>query len=67
MENTTLSIPNITCEHCIMAIKNELNDMDGVQLTTGKPEDKTITVQWNAPATLEMIRAALKDINYPAE
>ena len=32
----------------------------------GDPESKTVTVQWNAPASREKIRSALQEINYPA-
>ena len=66
MEEKTLSIPNITCGHCVMAIKNELNELDGVKEVTGNPENKNITVKWDLPATLDKIKASLKEINYPA-
>ena len=32
----------------------------------GSPESKTIDIEWDAPATLEKIKATLKEINYPA-
>lgn len=67
MEKQTFTIPNISCGHCVMAIKNELSEVDGVQTVTGKPEDKTVTVQWEAPATLDKIKKALNEINYPAQ
>jgi copper chaperone CopZ len=67
MEKHTFTIPNITCGHCVMAIKNELGELAGVKGVEGKPEEKTITVQWDAPATVEKIKTALKEINYPAK
>ena len=66
MESKTLSIPNITCGHCVMAIKNELSDIEGVVRVEGDPEQKEITVQWDAPASLEKLKETLKEINYPA-
>jgi len=66
MEKKTLSIPNVSCGHCVMAIKNELSQIDGVKEITGDPESKNITVKWDLPATLDKIKAALKKINYPA-
>lgn len=66
MEEKTLSIPNITCGHCVMAIKNELNDIEGVKEVNGSIDNKTVTVKWDAPATLDKIKDALKEINYPA-
>jgi copper chaperone len=66
MAKETLSIPNITCGHCVLAIKNELNEMEGVQSVEGSPETKTVDIVWDSPATLEKIKATLKEINYPA-
>jgi copper chaperone len=66
METNTLKIPNISCGHCVNAIKNELIEMKGVKSVEGNPGEKTITIEWNAPATIEMIKNKLKEINYPA-
>jgi copper chaperone len=66
MEKKSLSIPNINCSHCVMAIKNELSDIKGVARVEGDPGKKEITVVWDAPATLEQIKMALEEINYPA-
>lgn len=66
MEKQILKIPNITCNHCVMTIKNELSEIDGVSDVQGDAAGKSVTVQWDAPATLEKIKAALKEINYPA-
>jgi copper chaperone CopZ len=48
-----------------MSIKNELGDLEGVMSVAGDPQAKRIEVEWDAPATLEKIRALLKEINYP--
>ncbi len=66
MEKQNLHIPNISCGHCVMAIKNELNELEGVGTVEGDPENKSIAVEWEAPATLEIIRNTLNGINYPA-
>ena len=66
MQKTTFSIPNISCGHCVMSIKNELSDMEGVKAVDGDPDMRSMTVAWDAPATLESIKATLKEINYPA-
>ena len=66
MEEMALNIPNISCGHCVMAIKNELSEIKGVSGITGNPETKTIVVKWESPATSEQIKAALKEINYPS-
>jgi len=66
METKTLSIPNISCGHCVMAIKRELSEMEGVTKVDGDPGKKEITLQWDAPATIEKIKSTLQEINYPA-
>jgi copper chaperone len=66
MEKKTLSVPNISCGHCIMTIKNELGDIKGVSRVEGDPSKKQITVEWETPATLDGIRETLKEINFPA-
>jgi copper chaperone CopZ len=66
METKTLSIPNISCGHCVMAIKKELSNVDGVAKVEGDPDNKNVTLEWDAPATLDRIKATLKEINYPA-
>ncbi|MBW2004068.1 MAG: heavy-metal-associated domain-containing protein [Deltaproteobacteria bacterium] len=66
MEKITLSIPNISCDHCVMTIKRELGEIKGIEEVKGDANTKEITVQWDLPATLEKIKSYLKEINYPA-
>ena len=66
MEKHTFSIPNISCGHCTMTIENELKEIDGIADVQSDIAEKTVTVQWQAPVTMEKIRATLKEINYPA-
>jgi len=66
MAKETFSIPNISCGHCVMSIKNELNELDGIKIVEGDSEKKSITVEFESPATLEQIKETLKEINYPA-
>jgi len=66
METKKLSIPNISCGHCVMTIQRELGEIDGLSKVEGDPTAKEITVEWDAPATLEKIRSTLKEIDYPA-
>jgi len=66
MEETIFLIPNISCGHCVMAIKNEVSALDGVTSVEGDASQKRITVRWDAPVTLEQIRKTLQEIHYPA-
>jgi copper chaperone len=67
MEKNTLSVPNISCGHCVMTIKRELSELEGISKVDGDPDKKEITVEWQSPATLEEIKSTLKEINYPAD
>jgi copper chaperone len=58
METKKMSVPNISCGHCVMSIK-------GVSKVEGDSQRKEITVTWDAPASLEKIKSTLSAINYP--
>ncbi len=66
MEKATLNIPNISCGHCVNRVKNALSELDGVSAVDGNPETKDVSVDYDAPATIERIREVLKEIDYPA-
>jgi len=67
MNQTTFSIPNISCGHCTHAIESELGELAGVTRVVGDVAAKSVEVVWAAPATREQILALLKEISYPAE
>ena len=66
MEKKTFNIPNISCGHCTSTIENELKEIDGIFGVSSSIEAKTVTVEWDAPVTVERILDTLKEINYPA-
>ena len=66
MTKETLSVPNISCGHCVMSIKNELSELEGVKTVEGDPTNKSIKVEFESPVTLDQIKETLKEINYPA-
>jgi copper chaperone len=65
MPSKTFAVPNISCGHCVMTIKNEVGDLAGVSTVTASAETKQVTVEWGEPATWEQIRGLLVEINYP--
>jgi len=66
MEKKTFTVPNISCGNCVMSIKNELSELEGVKSVEGNPETKSIDVEWDAPITEDKLIETLKEINYPA-
>ncbi len=68
MASRTFEVPNISCGHCVMTIKNELGDLAGVERVEADQKTRLVTVEWREPATWEQIRNTLVEINYaPAE
>jgi copper chaperone CopZ len=65
MASKTVQVPNISCGHCVMTIKNEVSELTGVRKVDASKETRTVTVEWEAPATWEQIQALLVEINYP--
>lgn len=66
MEKTKLSVPNISCGHCVMTIEKELGELEGVSIVAGDAAAKEVTVEWDSPASIKQIKATLKEINYAA-
>lgn len=67
MRKQTFHVPQISCAHCVMAIKNELSALAGVRAVDGAPDTKTVVVEWDPPASEAAIRERLQDISYPAD
>jgi len=67
MSQETLTVPAISCGHCVSAIEAELTEMKGITSVKADATTKTVTVKWDAPASIERIRATLTEINYPAQ
>jgi copper chaperone len=67
MTTVTYNVPAINCGHCVMTIKNELSELDGVESVEGDQTKKTVKVVFDAPATEESIKSLLKEINYPVQ
>lgn len=66
MTTKTFTAPNISCGHCTHTIKMELGELPGVKSVDAEIASRQVTVEWDAPATWDLIRATLVEINYPA-
>jgi copper chaperone CopZ len=60
----TFVVPNIGCDGCVRTIKNEVSEIEGVKSVNGDPNTKAVTVEWEAPATWDEIKARLVEIDY---
>jgi copper ion binding protein len=63
----TFVVPNISCDHCVRSIKNEVSELAGVKKVDAATDTKAVTVEWELPATWEQIKAALTEIDYPPQ
>ena len=55
MEEKTVHIPSISCGHCVMTIKNGIQEIEGVSSVDGNESDKMMTFKWDSPITWEKI------------
>lgn len=67
METKTVTVPNISCGHCVNTIQNEVSDLEGVTSVKADESTKQVTISWQAPQTWDGIAALLEEIEYPAE
>ncbi len=67
MQTKTFKVPNVGCEGCVNTIKNEVSELSGIKSVSGMVNSKTITVEWDTPASWEQIEATLVEIDYAPE
>lgn len=67
MDTKTFKVPNMTCNGCISTVRGEIEQLTGViNVDINKPA-QLVTVEWNAPASWELIEKALIEIEYAPE
>ena len=64
MSTKTVIVPNISCGHCTHTIEMEVSDVAGVTSVKADEASKEVTVEWDAPATWDEIKALLEEIDY---
>lgn len=68
METKTVTVPNISCGHCVMTIEREVGEVAGVASVKGDRETKRVVISWDPDATdWVVIEDTMKEINYPPE
>jgi copper chaperone len=66
VEEITLTAPDISCDHCIAAIRKAVSKLAGVQFVGGNPQTKQVTIRYD-PSVLELtaIEKAMEEEGYP--
>lgn len=67
VETIKLTIPNISCMHCVNTINMELSELNGVIEVISNVNNKTTQVTYKPPANKDVIIDLLEQINYPPE
>ncbi len=67
MDNRSVRIPAISCDHCARTLREELMDIEGVAYVEIDVPAKTVKLGWQPPAIWPAIAARLREINYPPE
>ncbi len=65
MERKVFTVNEISCGHCTGAIEEEVGEIAGVALVEADIDSKRVMVEWDAPASWELIKAKLVEIEYP--
>ena len=65
IQETVLSVPDISCAHCVNAINGALQSMQGVEAVTTDIPTKTVHLCYDSrTVSMEKIESVLDDIGY---
>jgi copper chaperone len=65
METLSLTVPDISCDHCVATIKRAVSELAGVVEVIGDAATKHIEVRYGPPATRDQIIAVMTEWGYP--
>lgn len=64
-QETILSVPDVSCEHCVKTINGTLGALPGVASVNTDIPTKTVALRYDpAQVSMETIEAALDDAGY---
>jgi copper chaperone len=65
VKDTVLSVPDISCEHCVKTINGTLGTLPGVEAVSTDIPTKSVRLRYdNDQLSMEQIEAALDDAGY---
>ena len=66
MAETTLTAPDISCQHCKMTIENGMRDAPGVRRVEVDVDGRSVSLDYDPEATDEdALRHELAELGYP--
>ncbi|NMD68884.1 copper chaperone CopZ [Bacillus sp. DNRA2] len=68
MENITLKVAGMSCDHCVKAVEGSVGELNGVQTVKVDLKAGTVNVQFNPEVvTLDAIKETIDDQGYDVE
>jgi copper chaperone len=65
IQETVLSVPDVSCEHCVKTINGALGALPGVEAVTTDIPTKTVHLRYDPTrVSLEKVEAVLDDEGY---
>ena len=64
MAETIFKVPDVSCEHCVTAIKGELTQIDGVESVDVDIASKLVTVHHDGQVTDRQLVTGLDEAGY---
>jgi len=65
IEDVMLSVPDVSCEHCVKTINTTLGELSGVESVETDIPTKMVRLRYNpALVSMETVEAALDDAGY---
>jgi copper chaperone len=65
IEEIVLSVPDISCEHCVKTVNNTLGTLAGVEAVSTDIPTKSVHLRYDAgQLSLAQIEAVLDDVGY---
>lgn len=65
MSTVVLKIEGMSCEHCVRAVSNAINELDGISGVNVDLKSNTATVEYDpALANIDQMKAQIEDQGY---
>ncbi len=64
MTEKTFRVPDVSCDHCVAAIRGELSKIDGVDEVVVDIASKIVTIRHNGEVSDEQLVAGLDEAGY---
>jgi copper chaperone len=65
VQNIMLSVPDVSCEHCVRAIDSALRALPGIENIHTDLQTKQVSLRYHLnQVTLQQIESALEDAGY---